>query len=363
MVDDERSESAEDDLRTPVDRFPDPVVRYVVREDDAVLQGANPAFEQLFDGEPTGTTVREWWTDFDDVVGDDAVEEFLAAITAGEQFTARLVVTTRTGDAQQGEKRVFRLRSIPSGDTDTGVDTDVGSGYLVLTDVTESATEVAEMDRIASVISHDLRNPLDVAKARLEAARETGDEEQFEHVVTAHERIEEIIQNVLTMTRGEDALDRRSFVALEPVATDAWSTVDTAVGTLTVADDLPVVEADPNRLRRLFENLFRNSIEHGQPIEQSDPADGDPIQIHVGATEDGFFVADDGTGIPVDEREAVFAAGYTSEDAGTGLGLSIVTRIAEAHGWTVTVTESADGGARFEFGGLGGERTDTVGHN
>nr|WP_281362342.1 ATP-binding protein [Natronomonas salina] len=99
------------------------------------------------------------------------------------------------------------------------------------------------------------------------------------------------------------------------------------------------MEADPDRLRHLFENLYGNAVEHGaaDATVTVDPLDG------------GFFVADDGPGIPEDERDAVLEAGYTTARSGTGLGLAIVRRIAEAHGWTVDVREGADGGARFEF--------------
>ena len=45
----------------------------------------------------------------------------------------------------------------------------------------------------------------------------------------------------------------------------------------------------------------------------------------------------------------MFEYGYSTEEEGAGLGLSIVEAVAEAHGWTVSVTESAEGGARFEI--------------
>jgi signal transduction histidine kinase len=63
----------------------------------------------------------------------------------------------------------------------------------------------------------------------------------------------------------------------------------------------------------------------------------------------GFYVADDGVGIPEDRRDAVFESGETFSEDGTGFGLSIVEDIAEAHGWRVALVESEDGGARFEF--------------
>jgi signal transduction histidine kinase len=65
----------------------------------------------------------------------------------------------------------------------------------------------------------------------------------------------------------------------------------------------------------------------------------------------GFYVADDGSGIPEDKRESVFESGFSTEESGTGFGLAIVAEIAEAHHWEPTVTDSRDGGARFEFVG------------
>jgi signal transduction histidine kinase len=133
-------------------------------------------------------------------------------------------------------------------------------------------------------------------------------------------------------------------VDVATLADEAWKTTDSATATLRVDPDRLRIRADRSRLRQLFENLFRNSVEHG----------GDEVTITVGALPDGrgFYVADDGPGIPPDEREAVFDAGYTSSESGTGFGLSIVKQIAEAHGWTVSATDADDGGARFEVTGV-----------
>ena len=66
----------------------------------------------------------------------------------------------------------------------------------------------------------------------------------------------------------------------------------------------------------------------------------------------GFFVEDDGDGIPKDEYDDVFSHGYTTNVDGTGFGLSIVEDVVEAHDWTITITESHEGGARFEITGV-----------
>jgi signal transduction histidine kinase len=72
------------------------------------------------------------------------------------------------------------------------------------------------------------------------------------------------------------------------------------------------------------------------------------VTVTVGELDDGFFIGDDGPGIPEDERERIFDAGYSTREDGTGFGLSIVRRIVEAHDWEIRVTDGAEGGTRFE---------------
>jgi signal transduction histidine kinase len=67
---------------------------------------------------------------------------------------------------------------------------------------------------------------------------------------------------------------------------------------------------------------------------------------------EGFYVADTGFGIPESDRMEVFEAGYSTSEDGTGFGLRIVKQIVDAHGWDITVTESNQGGARFDITGV-----------
>jgi PAS domain S-box-containing protein len=197
------------------------------------------------------------------------------------------------------------------------------------------------LDQFASVVAHDLRNPLSVANGFLEIAAETGNQDHFEKVETAHDRIERLIEDLLTLARGETSIEDAEEVDLESVTTEAWGYVDTDEARLAVPDSLPTVTGDPGRLAQLFENLFRNAVEHA----------GASVTISVGrlTESDGFYVEDDGTGIPAERRDEVFKHGVTSNEGGTGFGLSIVADIAKAHGWSISVTEGTDGGARFEF--------------
>jgi len=196
------------------------------------------------------------------------------------------------------------------------------------------------LDQFASVVAHDLRNPLTVAMGFLEVAAETGDPDHFEKVETAHDRIERLIEDLLTLARGETTVDDAERIDLAEISREAWGYVDTSAATMDLEDDTPVVAGDPGRLSQLFENLFRNAVEHG----------GEDVTITVGKRADGgFYVADDGEGIPPENRETVFDHGVTTNEGGTGFGLSIVEDIAKAHGWTVSVGDSSDGGARFDF--------------
>ena len=197
------------------------------------------------------------------------------------------------------------------------------------------------LDRFASMVSHDLRNPLQVAKERLAVVREQQDSPHFENIARAHDRMETIIEETLTLARQGETIDGTEPLDLGPAVEEWWADSGTETATLTV-DDAPTVQCDPSRLRHVFENLFRNVGDHC----------GDDVAVTVGRLPDGFYVADDGPGIPESERDAVFETGHTTADGNTGFGLAIVSEIVEAHGWSVSVTESEAGGARFEITGV-----------
>jgi signal transduction histidine kinase len=130
-------------------------------------------------------------------------------------------------------------------------------------------------------------------------------------------------------------------VDLAATVEDCWRNVSTTEAQPRVDTDCEI-RADPNQLRHLLENLLGNALRHGGP----------DVTVTVGELADGFYVADDGPGIPEADREAVFDSGYSTAADGTGVGLSIVQSIADAHDWSVTVTESDAGGTRFEITGV-----------
>ncbi|WP_202614487.1 sensor histidine kinase [Halostella litorea] len=203
-----------------------------------------------------------------------------------------------------------------------------------------------QMDRFASVVSHDLRNPLNVATGYLALAAEERDDD--DHVVAASEsldRMDALIDDLLLLAREGDPVGELEPVALETLCVQCWDAVETNDATLSV-DTTRTVRADRSRLRQLFENLFRNAVEHGSPGDSHARRGG--LTVTVGDLADGFYVADDGPGIPDRIRENAFDEGVSGSETGTGLGLSIVAQVAEGHGWDVHIAESADGGARIE---------------
>jgi PAS domain S-box-containing protein len=222
------------------------------------------------------------------------------------------------------------------------------------------------LDRFASIVSHDLRNPLNVASGHVDTilSRTNDDEavevdrETLETIERSHRRMGDIIDDALTLAREGKAVTETGSVALETVVEDAWENVETRPASLELSGETQL-QADRDRLLTLFENLFRNSLEHALPETDLTAAEdthsdspGRNLEIRVGTLADGFYVEDNGTGIPDDQRGKVFDHGFTTSSEGTGLGLSIVQDIAGGHGWEIAVTEGADGGARFEVTGV-----------
>lgn len=219
--------------------------------------------------------------------------------------------------------------------------------FVHVRDITDQIERKRELYRrnerlsaFAETVSHDLRNPLNVVEGRLELARETGDIDHLEDVVQAINRMSTLIDDLLKLARGENDLEVET-VSLRVVATAAWEMVDTEAASLHIVDTCNLM-ADRSMLMQLFENVFRNAVEHGSRS----------ANVHVGTMEGGFYVEDDGSGVPRAEREKVFDLQYTMSDDGTGLGLAIVKQIVDAHGWNIAVTDGIQNGARFEIGGV-----------
>ena len=205
------------------------------------------------------------------------------------------------------------------------------------------------LEEIVSFISHDMRTPLTTAQAGIELASDSHAPEDFERVELALKRIEEMIDELRTLAETGITVNETCEVDIEQLVTRAWQTLSREPDHLDIGPF--AIEADPERTKSFVENLLRNAVEHTEP----------GVTVRVGPLQStgpngenrGFYVEDTGPGIPESERDEIFTPGYTTAEGGSGFGLSIVRRVAEGHDWDVTVTESAEGGARFEVRNVG----------
>ena len=206
-----------------------------------------------------------------------------------------------------------------------------------------------QLEQFAATVSHDLRNPLTVIQGRLALVQA----EQSEHLAVieaATDRMERIVEDLLWLAREQQEIGSLEAVSMDAAAEAAWNLVSDPADEAKMycdcgADTRPLVKADADQFRHLLENLFRNTIDHV----------GRDVTVVVGGIsgdDNGFYIEDDDPGIPAEDREKVFEAGYSTSEAGTGLGLNIVKRVADAHGWDIRVAESSMGGTRFEITGL-----------
>jgi signal transduction histidine kinase len=232
-----------------------------------------------------------------------------------------------------------------------------------------------QFETFGDILAHDLETPLVTLEGRLDLAEETGD---TTHVVAAREsldRVRTLVDDLATVMREGSVVSDVCDVDLGEVARTLWTSIDTAEAALHV-EAVGTVRADERALTRLLQNLFRNAVEHGstsprsqtrgdavehgstgprsQAREDSVEDGGPTVAITVGPLDDGsgFYVADDGPGIPDAERERVFEPGYSTKSDGTGFGMVSVRRIALAHGWELSIVDSEAGGARFEIRGV-----------
>ena len=320
-------------------------VGVTVLDEDGSITRANRRAEEVLGLTESELTARRYddpeWAIVDDsgaAVTDDALP-FEQVIETGDPiFDVEHGI--RNSD---GEERWLSINAAPLTDDDP-----VQSVVAVISDVTDQREYERTIERqnerlaeFASVVSHDLRNPLTVAEGKLALAREETDSEHLEGLGRALDRMGTLIEDLLTLAREGVHVSEPEPTDLASLVRACWDNVDARGATLRTDVD-GRVRADPKRLQQLLENLYRNAVEHGGP----------EVRVTVGELATGFYVADDGPGIPADEREAVFEAGYSTSDGGTGFGLRIVQQIVEAHGWEIAIEEGPAGGARFEITGV-----------
>lgn len=224
-------------------------------------------------------------------------------------------------------------------------------GYVVIIQDTTARKQYEQMlerqnDRLkefTDILAHDLRSPLSLIEGRLELYRETGDDEHVEQIEETTDRMERLVDDLLRVAKQGEVVTNPESIDLKRVIDIAWEGTGNTTGEATLEyEEAPSIGGDYDRLCELFENLFRNSIDHAGP----------DVTVRVGPITDGFYVEDDGPGIDAENLDYVFDHGFTTSDTGSGYGLSVARTIVNAHGWDIEATASESDGARFEITGI-----------
>ena len=309
-----------------------------VLDEDGIIHYESPSIERIygFDQEElVGDQVAEYFHPDDRA---EVLEAFRAVVT-GEESTVQSIEYRH----EQADGTYTWVESIASADP-------TPNGYYVINTRDLSTQKARErelqatnerLEEFASIVSHDLRNPLNIAQGHLELLDEVVESEHIEAISRAHEQMNTLIADLLTLSRVGNQVSTREAVDLASLVEACWRTVPTEQATFVVDTDQQLL-ADHGRLRQVLENLMRNAVEHG----------GSDVTVTIGDLDTGFYVEDDGSGIPAPARDDIFATGYSTAEDGTGIGLSIVKQVVDAHDWEIDVGDGSEGGTRFEITGL-----------
>lgn len=288
-----------------------------------------------------------WWT------VDEQTQRDLENAIAEAQETGELVrydVEVYASPAQERTIPIdFSVR--PARDGDGRI------AYLVLEgrDITEKKEAERLKDQLFANVSHELRTPLSLILGRVERLLDEADlpagladdlSRTRDNALVLLDQVNTLLE-IAALEQGAvgvspTRIDLAPFVRrVADVFAPATAERDQEL-TVDAPGSLPA-RTDPRHLETVLRNLVGNAVKF--------TPDGGTIRVRLARDGDEVWlsVADSGPGIPEEERDRVLEHGVTTSADGTGFGLAIVESIAEAHGWSVGVTEGSDGGARFEF--------------
>lgn len=228
----------------------------------------------------------------------------------------------------------------------------------------------ARLDRersdLVATVAHELRSPLTGVKGFVQVMLNRWDrlnDEQKKLMLTTvsvdSDRLSRLIAELLDVARidtGRLQLHQRPTDAAV-IATRVVESVRAGGAPrpveIALADDLPLLAADPDKLTQVLTNLVENGLRHGEGtvrlsaerLQGAAPTDDDHHVVFDGVR---FVVEDEGEGVPVALRRTVFTKFWKNgERGGTGLGLYVVNGLVRAHGGTVLIDDADGGGARM----------------
>jgi PAS domain-containing protein len=236
--------------------------------------------------------------------------------------------TTETGDVGGHERELVTTRVEAEGES-----------YNV-TMLVEPDGDAPMDPEFAEMLSYEFRHWFDVAQEAMGEARDTGDVERLELVDEIVDRMQDTIETEVTTVTEPDTEWATEPLLLGEVAGVAWNHVLGEAGSHEVKGGQAVL-AHRGLLLRLFEHLFRTLLQYAEGA----------TAIDVGVTAGGFYVEDDGAGIPHEER-AYEGDSQSAADATRGAGILVARRAAKRMDWELSVTGTDDDGTRFEVTGV-----------
>jgi two-component system OmpR family sensor kinase len=277
------------------------------------------------------------------------------AYLTGTRMSAPLRVASRVAAEIDGGELTPRMQLPPRSNRDLQV---LAAAFNHMLDRLTAAF-AAQTEFVADA-SHELRTPLTVIRGQLELLAGGQDVDRTEVV-----RVERLIQaEIARLTRLTDDLlllarsDSADFLRRQPVElssfiTELWDGLSLTARRRFEVGPIPevTISADPDRLAQALRNLGANAVTH--TIEPDGLVRISATLTHTVPKQVRIIVADDGPGIPAEQRQQVFERFYRTDpgrarsQGGAGLGLAIVKAIVEAHGGSVRVEGSPDAGASF----------------
>jgi two-component system, NtrC family, sensor histidine kinase KinB len=340
---------AQQTAQATIDSFPDPVV---VVDTSSAVERANPAARRILGVAPgTDAEAAVPWSP------PAALQAPIDEVLSGGHDSIPTGLDTAWCVRDEGSERFFLPRVLAI----RGQEGLLGAA-VVLSDVTKFRLVDQLKSDMVSTVSHELKTPLTSLQMAVHLLLEEVvgplNAKQIELLLAARqdaERLLTLVNDLLDLTRIEQGRLRlnRSAVAVgslvaEAVERAAVRAVDVGVALETeIANALPAVEVDRERLGHVFDNLIGNALRHtprGGQVRVSARSEGDVVRLTV---------ADNGEGIAAEHLPHLFEKFYRAPGArnlgGAGLGLAISHEVVAAHGGQIAVTSKPGAGAVFTF--------------